>query len=255
MCELLGVSSEAPADVREYLNVFYSHSARHPNGWGLMRENNGRTEIIKEPVCALQSSVIDEIVRETEPQTLMLAHIRLATVGTVKYDNCHPYTGFDASGRRWTLIHNGTIYSGTELMKYLSVQSGDTDSERIFLYLLDEINSAIIQNGAPLSIAQRCEIADKLAVMLSPRNKLNFMISDGELLYVHKNMSDTLSYKKSENGLIFATSPLDNEDWQPFPMTQMHAFKDGKRVFAGTNHKHKFIPTLEYITALDAMNI
>ena len=70
MCELLGFSSKAPADVREYLKVFYSHSVRHPHGWGLMRENNGRTEIIKEPVCALQSAVIDKIVRGTEPSFL-----------------------------------------------------------------------------------------------------------------------------------------------------------------------------------------
>lgn len=255
MCELFGICCKSPIDVREYLNIFYRHSIYHPHGWGLMRENKHKIEIIKEPVCASGSRIINEIVQTTEPQTNLLAHIRLATVGATKYDNCHPYTGFDASGRRWTLIHNGTIYSGVELAKYLSEQSGDTDSERVFLYLIDEIDKAIILNNAPLSVKQRCDIVDKLAITLSPRNKLNFMIYDGELLYVHKNMKDTLSYKKLGNGMIFSTQPLDIEVWKQFPMTQMNAFKDGECIFEGTVHKHEFIPTLEYITALDAMNI
>lgn len=255
MCELFGLCSKSPIDVREYLRIFYRHSVNHPHGWGLMRENEQKTEIIKEPVCASGSRIINDVIRKTEPQTSMLAHIRLATVGAIKYENCHPYTGFDASGRRWTLIHNGTIYSGVELSKYLSEQSGDTDSERIFLYLIDEINKATVLNNAPLSITQRCGIVDKFAVTLSPRNKLNFMIYDGEVLYVHKNMQDTLSYKRLDSGIIFSTEPLDNNDWEQFPMTQMNAFKNGECIFEGTIHEHEFIPTLEYITTLDAMNI
>lgn len=255
MCELFGLCSNSPIDVREYLNTFFSHSVRHPHGWGLMRENEHKIEIIKEPVCASGSRIINDIVQKTEPQTNILAHIRLATVGAIKYENCHPYTGFDALGRRWTLIHNGTIYSGVELSKYLSQQSGDTDSERVFLYLLDEVNKAIILNNEPLSVSQRCDIVNKLAITLSPRNKLNFMIYDGELLYVHKNMKDTLSYKKLDSGIMFSTEPLDDGDWKRFPITQMRAFKDGECIFKGTVHEHEFTPTLKYITALDAMNI
>ena len=255
MCELFGISAKSPIDVREYLKTFYSHSVRHPHGWGIMREQDEKTEIIKEAVCASGSRIISQTICGTKPQTNLLAHIRLATVGGMKYDNCHPYTGFDASGRRWTLIHNGTIYSGIHLAKYLSEQCGDTDSERIFLYLLDEIDKNIMLNNAPLTTIQRCRIIDKAAVTLAPRNKLNFMIYDGELLFVHKNMRNTLVYKETADGLIFSTQPLDDESWQQFPMTQVAAYKGGRLVFRGTPHNYEFIPTLEYITALDAMNI
>lgn len=255
MCELFGISAAKPIDARKYLKIFYSHSVRHPHGWGLMRESGGKLEIIKEPKCASGSRIISETIEKTEPQTNLLAHIRLATVGATKYDNCHPYTGFDASGRRWTLIHNGTIYSGTQLSKYLDEQSGETDSERIFLYLLDEINKAIILNAAPLSVNQRCRILDKISVTLSPRNKLNLMVFDGELLYVHKNMKDTLFFRELDEGTVFSTQALDDNGWQPFPMTQLLVFRDGMNIFKGTNHGNEFIPTLEYITALDAMNI
>lgn len=255
MCELLGISAEKPIDARGYLKTFYSHSIRHPHGWGLMREAGGKTEIIKEPVCASGSRIISDAISKTELQTRLLAHIRLATVGARKYDNCHPFTGFDASGRRWTLIHNGTIYSGVQLSKYLREQSGDTDSERIFLYLLEEINKVIILNDAPLSPEQRFHILDKAAVTLSPRNKLNLMIDDGEFLYVHKNMKDTLVYKETDGGIVFSTEPLDDGEWIQLPMTRLFVYKNGKCVFEGKKHDNEFIPTLEYITALDAMNI
>lgn len=255
MCELLGVCTNTPIEVRGYLGRFYSHSVRHPHGWGLMRVHDGRTEIIKEPVCAIGSRIISETIEKTRLQTNMLAHIRLATVGTTKYNNCHPYTGFDISGRQWTLIHNGTIYSGVKLAKYLCEQSGDTDSERVFLYMLDEVNRAIAANNAALSAEKRWSIMDNLALTLSPRNKLNLMIYDGEFLYVHKNMRNTLVYKKIDEGLIFSTEPLDDGEWDDFPMMRMLAYSKGQRVFEGTVHEHEFVPTLEHITAFGAMNI
>ena len=256
MCELLGISAGKPVDVRNYLKTFYSHSVRHPHGWGLMRASDGAYEIIKEQVCASGSRILSGVVEKTQPQTNMLAHIRLATVGSVKYDNCHPFSGFDASGRRWTFMHNGTIYSaGTKLSKYHEEQVGDTDSERIFLYLMDELNREIILNDAPLNTEQRCRLIDRLTASLSPRNKLNLMIFDGEILYVHKNMRDTLVFRETENGVILSTAPLDSGTWEDLPMTRLFAYKDGKRVYEGAPHGNEFIPTLEYINAMAAMNI
>ena len=62
-------------------------------------------------------------------------------------------------------------------------------------------------------------------------------------------------YKTEGSSIIFATVPLDEGEWIPFPMTQVIAFKDGKEVFRGKRHRGIFIPTIEYITALDAMHI
>ena len=256
MCELLGISSSEPIDPQGYLRKFYNHSVRHPHGWGLMRKNANVIEVIKEPACASGSRIISEVIRKTQPQTDMMAHIRLATIGAVNYGNCHPYTGFDDSGREWVFMHNGTIYSGTELAKYLAIQKGDTDSERIFLYLLDEINRAIIQNGgAPLSEDRRFEIVSKVAADISPRNKLNFIVYDSEIMYVHKNMRDTLYSKQLDTGVIISTQPLDDDEWESVPMTRLLAYKNGKEIFRGENHGGEFIPNLEYITAMAAMNI
>ncbi|MGN0614182.1 MAG: class II glutamine amidotransferase [Porcipelethomonas sp.] len=253
MCELLGFSSDKAVDVRLYLRTFYHHSVHHPHGWGLMREHCGKTEIIKEPVCATGSRILGNIIDQTEPQKNAMAHIRMATVGAIKTENCHPYSGTDNSGRCWTLIHNGTVYSGRRLTRYLNIQSGDTDSERIFLYLLDEINKA--QTERPLTAQERFRIVDDLVISLSSRNKLNLIIFDGELMYVHKNMKDTLYYHEDNRSIVFSTKPLDDGKWESFPLAQVCAFHDGEKVFEGTEHGGVYIPTLEYITAMDAMNI
>ncbi|MCR5529980.1 MAG: class II glutamine amidotransferase [Saccharofermentans sp.] len=53
------------------------------------------------------------------------------------------------TGRTWTLAHNGTIFEGDLLNRYY-IQNGTTDSERILLYLIDQIDSHI-QYGSDLS--------------------------------------------------------------------------------------------------------
>ena len=140
MCELLGISSARPIDAVAYLKTFYAHSVLHPHGWGLMYESGGERMFLREAVRAVDSTYLEDVITSLEPQKTLLGHIRLATVGTVCEENCHPFTGRDMTGREWTLIHNGTIYSGKLNYQYYKRQRGDTDSERVFLALLDAVN-------------------------------------------------------------------------------------------------------------------
>jgi glutamine amidotransferase len=252
MCELLGFTSAKAVDISDYLRTFFSHSDVNPHGWGLMYGNGGR-EVIKEPISALESTFLSDIIDYLPPQKATLAHIRFATVGTVSEHNCHPFTGTDISGREWTLIHNGTIFSSKHSHRYSAVQTGDTDSERFFLSLLDCMNERI-SRSVP-NEHERFETVNDFIVENAPRNKLNLMIYDGELLYVHKNLKNTLCFKRLENGLLFSTKPLDDGVWIPFPMAQVIAYRDGQEVHRGDRHKGTFVPTLEYITAMDAMYI
>lgn len=253
MCELFGVSYKKPEDIKNQLNTFFQHSTHHPHGWGMLRMVNGKYEITKEPVKAADSLILPEIVANLEKQTATMAHIRLATVGSIKLNNCHPYYGEDVTGRTWTLMHNGTIYSSGELMHYLSEQEGDTDSERVFLHLLASVKKAYEEHGE-VTEEMRFDIVEKLVNQLSNRNKLNLMIFDGELLYVHKNMKDTLYQKETDNGFIFSTTKLE-EDWEPVEMCRVKAYKNGSLVYEGKEQTSEFVPTLEYITALAALNI
>ena len=235
MCELLGFSARKPTDLRKQLRSFYAHSVRHPHGWGMMYDCNGCRDVIREPVRACDSTYLKEVIASLTPQKTLLAHIRFATVGSIREENCHPYTGTDMSGREWTLIHNGTIYSGRLNYQYFRRQRGDTDSERLFLALLDTVNERLRQG--PCTERERFETVERFIAQTAPRNKLNLMIWDGDLLYVHKNLKNTLSFKRTETGVIFSTLPLDQGSWIPFPIAQVIAFRDGQEVIRGTRHK------------------
>lgn len=255
MCELFGASLNRSMDLREYLKIFYSHSVRHPHGWGLMREEQGHYHVIKEPVCATGSRMLHRVVEQTTPQKALLAHIRLATIGSRKQENSHPFTAQDSSGRQWTLIHNGTIYSSGTLSRYLECQQGETDSERVFLYFMDLLKEEIERNGV-LDAKQRFAVFERLVAELSARNKLNLLIFDGEYLYAHTNMKDTLHYKEMEQGILISTEPLNEEKWEKMPMCRAFAYRDGVRVFEGEEATEEFVPTLDYINAYyAAMNI
>ena len=252
MCELLGFTSEKNTDISGYLRTFFSHSRNNPHGWGMMYEDCGRT-ILKEPVRADESCFLGDILDSFSPKKTVLAHIRFATVGSINENNCHPFTGTDNSGREWTLIHNGTIFNGKHNHRYSAFQTGDTDSERFFLSLLDNMNEHI--SRAVPNERERFEIINNFIVDNAPRNKLNLIIYDGDMLYVHKNLKNTLCFKRLESGMIFSTKPLDNGVWIPFPMAQVIAYKNGREVYRGDRHKGTFVPSLEYITAMDAMDI
>ncbi|SFB93509.1 class II glutamine amidotransferase [Ruminococcus albus] len=249
MCELIGFSAARPTDIKEQLKEFYSHSASNPHGWGIMYGDR----LIRGCERASDSAAVERLVKTIEDQTTTLGHIRFATVGSIKLENCHPFTGRDITGRQWTLIHNGTIYSGSRLIPYLNNQSGDTDSERLFLFLMDTLNSA--QQNGELSQKERCELVDNFIQEMSHKNKLNLMIYDGELIYIHKNMKDTMLYRKLGSGYIFATTALDNGEWDDVPIAQLLVYKDGEQVYIGRQHDGIFIPSLQYIKAMDAMHI
>lgn len=253
MCELLGFTSAEKTDIRDQLRAFYAHSVKHPHGWGMLGETALGRELLHEPLRALDSERLAHLLRDLPPQKCFLGHIRFATVGKIRIENCHPFTGTDISGREWTMIHNGTIYSGRNMYKYYSKQTGDTDSERLFMSLLDAIDSRLARGR--MAERDRFETVNRFIIDNAPRNKLNLIISDGELMYVHKNLKNTLSYRQLGKGFIFATSPVDDGEWIPFPMAQVIAYRAGKAVYRGDRHKGEFIPTLDYITALDALNI
>lgn len=241
MCELLGVSGSAPICLNDYLKEFFSHSRRHPNGWGIAVFHGKEVSVEKEPVEASKSMYLKERLRAPFKAVNMMAHIRLATRGHMEYENCHPFVRRDAAGRNWTLIHNGTIFHCPPLNKYIFTQQGQTDSERILLYIVDCIDAAAKEKGSRLTEAERFSVADKAVCEVSPHNKVNLMLYDGDLLYVHMNYRNSLYRKKAGSSMIFSTVRLDREGWQDFPLTTLQAFKKGRLKYTGTNHGYEYI--------------
>ncbi len=250
MCEIFGVSSQNDFTANGYLRTFFSHSSHHPHGWGLACLSRESALVEKESIRASDSNYLKERLSQAVSAKLILAHIRYATIGNVEYKNCHPFTARDNTGRRWTLIHNGTIFDYPPLNSYVQKQNGDTDSERIILYLIERLNEAQNKKGARLEFAERFDLFDAIICDMAKDNKLNLLFSDGKYLYAHTNCRGTLFYLTRENTTLFATVPLSEEAWQPLPFTRLLAFYKGKLFRTGTNHGHEYFESEESMKLL-----
>lgn len=241
MCELLGISSAHRVRANELLKEFYSHSLYHPNGWGLAVFHGDVASIEKEPVRAVDSGYLRQRLRHTIEAKTLIAHIRLATVGSMDYENCHPFIRQDTGGRRWTLAHNGTIFHGDLLDPYFYQQEGRTDSERILYYLVDQVNLHQRELGRALTAEERFTLLDGVICTLAPGNKLNLLLYDGEIMYVHTNYAHSLYVSQTEETTVLATKPVGKGVWNELPMNTLLSFRHGKQLRSGTDHGFAYI--------------
>lgn len=239
MCELFGMTAARDFDVRDLLEEFYSHSLRHPHGWGLALLYPEAAGLEKEPVPAARSAYLQQRLSTSVCARNCIAHIRLATRGKLDYANTHPFVRRDGWGRTWTLAHNGTLFQNP-LTQYCKAQQGETDSERILLALIDRVDACQARQGRALTAQERFTVVDGLVCDLAPHNKLNLLIYDGELFYAHTNMQGTLYRSCCRERTLFATVPLGYLSWETMTFTTLTAWQNGTLRFTGTNHRQEY---------------
>lgn len=159
-------------------------------------------------------------------------------MGDVSFPNTHPFVLSDSSGKKWVLVHNGTIFQSVVLTPYQYVQEGSTDSERVLHFIVEWMNRLIL-NG--FDDARKFNFINEIVLKLTPGNKLNFLLYDSEYLYVHKNEPGTMYRKIIPGAVIISTHPLDNEHWEEVPQNQLIVYKDGKIVYEAEPHKNTYI--------------
>ncbi|MDE6445080.1 MAG: class II glutamine amidotransferase [Muribaculaceae bacterium] len=252
MCELFGINGKKKCDITPILQEFFRHSEIHAHGWGLAVFYDDAVSLEKEPVKAIESNYLRARLHNGVKAANAIAHIRLASVGGMSYENCHPFVKHDNMGRSWTLAHNGTIFnpSATSLLdekvesidKYTDVQEGSTDSERILYYLIEEINKEQSRLGRSLTSDERFFLLENFVSTLSEGNKLNLLIWDGEHLYIHTNYADSLYYREilPEKSIVFATTPLDPGGWKPVPFLRLIVCRNGEIVYEGTPSSREY---------------
>lgn len=234
MCELFGINSKRKIEINSYLKTFYSHSEKHYSGWGLACIYGESVSLEKEAMKAESSFYLRQRLAHPILIDNAIAHIRLATVGLMAYENCHPFVKHDNMNRCWTLAHNGTIFDFPELDYYKAVQEGTTDSERILYFIIDKINELQKTLGRKANFEERFQLLDNLLFTLSHKNKINLLIWDGEVMYVHYNYSDTMYVKEIDGGRIFSTHPLEDDgSWEKEEFLRLLAYKDGHLVAKG----------------------
>lgn len=249
MCELFGVSSCSRVDVTDLLKEFFSHGKDHPNGWGMAFFYGNAVSLEKQPEPSYKSKYLKQRLQFKVEADKMIAHIRLATKGVMSYENTHPFVMRDNSDRAWTLAHNGTIFECDALDSFARFQQGQTDSERILEYIISQVNLKMAA-GKGMSSPMRFQLIDKIIQEITPENKVNLLLYDGEIMYVHTNCKNSLYSSKRKDGIIISTTPLDSNHWDPVPMNTLIAYQDGKELYRGTVHQNEFIQTEEKMKML-----
>lgn len=92
-----------------------------------------------------------------------------------------------------------------------------------------------------MGVLERLGLLQAILRDMARGNKLNLILYDGELMYVHTNYADSLYVLRRAGAAIFATAPLTEEAWEPVPFTALCAYKSGRCYFQGDAHGAEYI--------------
>ena len=118
------------------------------------------------------------------------------------------------------------------------------------MYTVDRINGEEQKKGRPLSQEERFAVIDAVMKEITPENKVNLLLFDGELLYVHTNYRDSLHFLRKKTAVFVSTRPLDKEKWEKVPMNMLLAFESGRCRYTGKPHENEFFDSEEKMRML-----
>jgi predicted glutamine amidotransferase len=245
MCRLLGYAAASPMSVRclvgdPQLTLFSALSCVHCDGWGTSwlaaAGSGGGLRVTRSTLAAAEDSDFARMT-ERDAASARILHLRKATVGyPVNAANTHPFSVDGIS-----FAHNGAISPRSTLDGLLSASTlthvaGDTDSERYFALIRQELADR------PDDVAAATLRAVTLVRAHYPDASLNgLLLTATELVVVHVNsphsapIDEMLALpagpppdydaayflmrwlRAADGSLIFASSGMDARDWTPLP--------------------------------------
>ena len=223
----------------------------HADGWGIACYSDIASkvclpELIRHKTAAFDTTHFSHQAESVYAKTV-LAHVRLATVGYVGTLNSHPFN-YD----EWTFAHNGTIPEFDQLKDQLERESGKfqdtrcgaTDSEQLFLWLLERLKKGGVDLQKPrvddvneLLVEAVAELDSRVNQISKSPAKLTFIMSNGRLVFAcrfnnplyrlvrrgvhdceicgipHIRHDESIDYR----AVLFASEPITSEPWEEVP--------------------------------------
>ncbi len=256
MCQLLGMNSRLPASLTLSFTGFARRGGatdHHGDGWGIAffeseGEKPGRGVRLFVDKESAATSPLAHMLRSFPIKSHnVIAHVRKATMGAITLENAHPFVR-ELWGRYWVFAHNGDLKDYAPTLHGHFRPVGDTDSERAFCWLMQEIVKS--HAGVP-SVAELSLTLQELVPQIAAHGTFNFLLSNGQALWAHASTrlhylvrqhpftevhlrDDDITMDLSEhNGpqdrlAIVVTEPLTtNEDWTALEPGQFMTFVEG----------------------------
>jgi glutamine amidotransferase len=166
-------------------------------GWGVGFYQNGEILLKRRPIDDRPEISVADMARDLRAD-LLLAHVRMGTVGGSRTENTHPFRY-----RQWLFAHTGTIEAFPKLRSRMSDSlpqflqrdvRGDTDSEILFHLFLSFLHDAgqldrpVVDPATASKALRSCtSLVDRLCAEegIGP-SAMNILVSSPEyLLAVH----------------------------------------------------------------------
>ncbi|MBK1689491.1 class II glutamine amidotransferase [Rubrivivax gelatinosus] len=248
MCQLLGMNANTPTDVMFSFAGLACRADEHKDGFGIgFFEERGLRHFIDHH--GARSSPVAELVKRYPIKSLnVVAHIRKATQGRVALENTHPFVR-ELWGRYWVCAHNGDLKDFAPRLHGAFRPVGDTDSERAFCWLMQELDKA--HADLPSIDELSCTLAELLP-QPARHGTFNLLLSNGQALWAHGStklhslerrhpfgaatLADedlTVDFaaltQPGDRVAIVATEPLTaGEPWSAFAPGELRVFVDGE---------------------------
>ena len=269
MCQLLGMNGNTPTDITFSFRGFSQRAGvtdHHTDGWGIAFFEGMPAGTAADPAqasatvsdkglrlfidhnAASESPVADLIRRYPIKSRNVVAHIRKATQGVVALQNCHPFVR-ELWGHYWVFAHNGNLENYHPLLHSHFRPVGDTDSERAFCWLMQEMAKA---HATMPSVAELTRTLREFVPSIARHGTFNMLLSNGVALWAHAStqlhhivrqapfatahLSDedlqvdfTEHTTPQDRVAVIATQPLTrNEQWTALAPGSLMAFVDGQ---------------------------
>ena len=265
MCELLGISSRRNTRLTFSLEALAARSgplSTTRDGWGAGFYQGRDVDLFREPGAASDSPLVRLLETQGPDTTLVISHIRHATLGAVKLANTQPFVR-ELAGRTHLFAHNGHL-PGISQNHQFSLDRfnpvGETDSEHAFCALMERMKVLWQSPSASPSIEERLALVAAYAADLRQLGPANFLYADGEVLFAHGHRRiQSASGKIEPPGLfmlsrqccresdsfkaeglsvasgyqevvLLASVPLSDESWRPLQEGEVVAISSGKLV-------------------------
>ena len=247
MCQLLGMNAKTPTDVMFSFTGFATRAEEHKDGFGIAFFEGAGVRLMVDAQSARTSPIAEMVRRYPIHSQNIVAHIRKATQGRVALANTHPFVR-ELWGRYWVFAHNGDLKGYTPRLHGAFRPVGDTDSERAFCWLMQELAKA---HASVPTITELTATLRELAPTPAAFGTFNFVLSNGQALWAYcstrlhhlvrqypfasAHLQDedvTVDFAKltteRDRVAVIVTEPLtSNEVWSAFAPGELRVFVDG----------------------------
>ena len=220
------VSSPTHSLIAQSHSAVEARTATNGDGFGVAwygeRETPG---LYRDILPAWSDCNLKSIARQIRSR-LFLAHVRAATFGSTRRDNCHPFVY-----GRWSFMHNGQIENFAALRRPLenmlpdelyAARTGTTDSELIFLLAMH----FGLETAPLLAFREAIAFIERLAIHFGLGADVRFTaaFSDGDKLYAVRYAANEIAptlYASpiGTGGYCLVSEPLDSDraNWMSIP--------------------------------------